>query len=285
MFDFIKNHKLSILFIILFFVSTAMYSRNLKNKSNLNGLQRLILDVTLPVSELTSNITSSFYSAIDNYFLLIDTKEENNSLKLEISALNARISAANELAITNERLRKLLDFKKTLKSKVVSAEVISRGASTWLNTIIIDKGMKDGVLPGLAVVTEKGVIGHTIYSTKNYAQVLLVIDKNSAVDVINQRSRARGIAKGIKADLCKIDYVLNKEDVAVDDIIITSGLDGVFQKGLMVGRVIETNKSRHDLFQNATLKPFNDFDKLEEVLIIIRPQELMKEIQSIKENE
>jgi rod shape-determining protein MreC len=283
MFDFIKKHKLSTLFIILFFISTAMYSKNLKTKRNLNKVQRLILDVTLPIQELTQSITSSIHATVDNYLFLIDVKKENIILKKNMESLHARIKELNELEITNKRLRKLLEFKKTVKGKVIPAEVVSKGASTWLDTIIIDKGRNHGVIPGLAIVTEKGIIGHTIYTTNNYAQVLLITDKNSAVDIINQRSRSKGIVKGSKDNLCKIDYVLSEEDVIVDDVIITSGMDGIFPKGLLVGKVVGVTKSRYGLFQIASLEPFVNFDKIEEVLIILKQEALLKEIREIKE--
>ncbi len=281
MIDFIKRHKLSILFITLFFLSINIYSSNIKSKKDLNGFQRLILDATLPVQKLIGNISSSFYSAIDNYIFLFDVKKENVALKQKLTKLSAKVEELKEIKIANERLRNLLEFKKTLQNEAVSAEVVAKGASSWLNTIIIDKGKKHGILPGLAVVTEKGIVGHTIYTTNNFAQVLLIIDNNSGIDVINRRSRAKGIAKGLKDSLCKIDYLLNKEDVKIDDTIITSGMDGIYPKGLLVGKVISVTKSDYELFQNTIVEPFVDFDKLEEVLVIIKKEELLDEMHKI----
>jgi rod shape-determining protein MreC len=284
MFDFIKKHKLAALFILLFFIATAMYSKNLKSKRNLNSFQMLILDITQPISNLFHDMTSFISDKVDHYFFLMDVEEENDLLNHELEHLQERIRELKEVEIANKRLRKLLDFKKTLKSEVVAAEVISRGASTWLNTIIIDKGKNDGVIPGSAVVTELGVIGHTIYTSNNYAQVLLVIDKNSAIDVLNQRSRAKGIVKGYRDNMCRLDYVLTKEDVLKGDVIITSGQDGIFPKGLYIGKVTEVSKTRHDLFQSAALEPFVNFDTLEEVLVIKKQEELLEEVKEIKEN-
>jgi len=111
----------------------------------------------------------------------------------------------------------------------------------------------------------------------------LMIDKNSAIDVINQRSRARGVVRGYRNNLCVVDYLLTKDDVLADDVFITSGMDGIFPKGLRVGKAKDIAKSEYDLFQSVTLKPFVDFDKLEEVLIIIRQEDLLEEIKNIKE--
>lgn len=285
MFNFIKRHKLFILFLILFFISLSIYSSNIKSRTNLNGFQRLILNIILPVQRMLDNIKSSFFDSIDNYIMLIDVKQENIKLKKKIDNANAKIEQLKEYEIENERLRKLLDFKLTLKEEVIPAEVISKGASEWIDTIIIDKGSNHGVIPGLAVVTEKGVVGHTIYTTNNYAQVLLMIDKNSAVAVINQRSRAKGIVKGFSDNLCKIEYTLSKENVEVDDKILTSGMDGIFPKGLLVGKVTDVKTNRYELFKDTTLEPYVDFDKLEEVLIIMKKEELLDEIDSIKRNE
>jgi rod shape-determining protein MreC len=156
-----------------------------------------------------------------------------------------------------------------MANRVCAAEVIGKDPSPWFKTIIIDKGKDDGVGKGMAVVIPEGIAGQIMDVSSRYSKVLLIIDPNSAVDVMVQRTRARGIIKGGPAGRCHIKYVLRKQDVSVGDQIISSGLDGVFPKGLAVGHVSGVIKRNSGIFQEVTVTPHIDFEKLEEVLVVL----------------
>jgi len=125
-------------------------------------------------------------------------------------------------------------------------------------------------LENMPVVDAKGVVGRIVSISPHYAKVLLIIDQNSAVDCIIQRSRDMGIVKGLSSKVCKLDYCLKTSDVVVGDIVITSGLGRVFQKGLPVGEVIEVADAPSELFRNVKVRPMVDFSKLEEILVVMK---------------
>ena len=122
-------------------------------------------------------------------------------------------------------------------------------------------------------VNANGVIGKIVSLSSNYAKVLLIIDQNSAVDCLVQRSRDRGMVKGLSAEMCKLNYVVRSSDVAVGDMVVASGLGGVFPKGIPVGEILNVEDNPGKLFKDIVIGPAVDFSKLEEVLIILKEDE------------
>jgi len=207
-----------------------------------------------------------------HYFFLVETAKKNDNYKKALSHAVERNNLYKELELSNTRLRSLLDFQKTITDKVIAAEVIGKDPSPWFKTIMINKGKDDGVKKGAAVVIPEGIVGQVTEVSAHNSKVLLIIDPNSAVDALVQRSRARGIIKGGFSDQCVFKYVLRKKGIAVGDTVVSSGLDGVFLKGLPVGQVSGVVKPNSGIFQEVTVIPYVDFEKLEEVLIVLNPE-------------
>jgi rod shape-determining protein MreC len=133
---------------------------------------------------------------------------------------------------------------------------------------LVNKGEKDGVTKDMAVATSEGVVGRVIEVSPDTAKVLLITDANSSLDVIIQRSRAHGIMEGKIDEVCILKYVQKNEDVQVGDIVITSGLGGIFPKGLVVGKVSQVDRKRPGIFQHIEVSPAVDLSRIEEVLIL-----------------
>lgn len=200
----------------------------------------------------------------------MDVRKENWRLEREINALRMENSRYRELLASQERLQELLRFKQSMNLTVVAAQVIGLDPTGWFKSIIIDKGKRVGLKPNLAVVNASGAVGRIVSVSPNYAKVLLIVDQNSAVDCLIQRSRARGIVKGLSTEICKLEYVIKSSDVMEEDLIITSGLGGVFPKGISVGRVSNIRGTYGGLFKDIEIEPIVDFSKLEEVLVILK---------------
>ncbi len=217
----------------------------------------------------------------NNYFFLISTAETNDSLKADLRRLVAENNRCKEIELSNQRLRDLLDFHRQFDIQVSAAEVVARDPSGWFKTVIIDKGSADGVKKRMPVVVSAGVVGQVIDVSLYYSKVLLVTDRNSAVDGLCQRSRARGIVKGSdENDQCDFIYVLRTSDVSIGDTVISSGLDGIYPKGMPLGRVSGVIKKKCGMFQTVEVEPYVDFDRLEEVLVVLnQPQHDFTEIQ------
>ncbi len=233
-----------------------------------NPAERLIVEITAPFQKLikqTINFTKDFWL---NYFYLIDVRNENTRLKQEINSFRRENSRYKELLATHERLRKLLQFKEVIRRPVVAAQVIGLDPTGWFKSIIIDKGKRAGLKWDMPVVNASGVVGRIVSVSTDYAKVLLIIDQNSSVDCLTQQSRDRGMVKGLSTDVCKMDYMAKSSDVAVGDMVITSGLGGIFPKGLPVGRISRVKDVSGELFKEIEVTPSVDFSKLEEVLVI-----------------
>ena len=122
----------------------------------------------------------------------------------------------------------------------------------------------------MPVVNASGLVGRIVSVSPNYAKILLIIDHNSAVDCLIQRSRDRGMVKGMSTEICKLDYVVKASDVRENDIVVTSGLGGIFPKGLPIGQIREVKELPGELFMDIEITPAVDFSKLEEVLVILK---------------
>lgn len=247
-----------------------------------NPAEQFIIEITAPFQKLikqTVNSTEEFWL---NYFHLVNVRHENRKLKSELLALKMANSRYRELLATQERLEELLRFKRTLNLPVIPAQVIGLDPTGWFKSIIIDKGKGAGLSLDMPVVNAFGVVGRVVSVSPNYAKVLLIIDQNSAINCLVQRSRDRGMLKGLMSEICKLDYVVKSNDVAVGDILVTSGLGGVFPKGLSVGQVIKVKEMPGELFKDIAVMPAVDFSKLEEVLVVLEENNLSNQQ---KENE
>jgi rod shape-determining protein MreC len=233
---------------------------------------RFAVSVIAPFQKASSKSIRFLRDIWHHYFFLVHAAKENDSLKKAVDTAFEKNIRYEEIKLSNSRLRSLLNFEKTMTDHVLSAEVIGKDPSPWFKTILIDKGKKDGVARGMAVVVPKGIAGQITEVSSHYSKVLLIIDPNSAADALVQRDRARGIIKGDAAGQCLFKYVLRKHDIALGDIVVSSGLDGVFPKGLAVGQVTGVFKPKAGIFQEVTVTPYVDFEKLEEVLVVLNPK-------------
>ena len=257
--------------IILITVNVILLSFSSKSQSTF-GLGRVGLSLVSPFQELVTHSIRFARNIWEHYFFLVSVAHENKNLKKSLNQFVGKSNQWHEIDLANSRLRDLLNFQKAPTNKVVAAEVIGKDPSGWFKTVIIDKGKSDGLQKGLPVVLPTGIVGQVIEAAGHYSKVMLVIDRNSAVDALVQRSRARGIIKGESADQCRFEFVLRKHDVQIDDTVIASGLDGVYPKGLRIGRVADISQRNSDIFYEITVAPFVDYEKLEEVLVILPPQ-------------
>ena len=210
-----------------------------------------------------------------HYFSLVQVSQENDRLKKQLNRAEEMKNAWVEARLANDRLRRLMGMGQAFAQQVVYAEVIGRDPTAWFKTIIIDKGAKDNVAVGMPVVVPEGIVGQIVDVSGHYAKVLLIVDQNSAVDALVQRTRARGLLKGEFADQCRLEYVLRKEDVRMGDVIVTSGLDDVFPKGLRIGEIKDISGAPTEMFYTITVAPFVDFEKLEDLLILPAPEKMV----------
>jgi len=257
--------------ILIFLLAFSLISANLHSRENMSFFESLVVGISAPVQKVVWGIIGGVGSVWRGYFYLVGLEKENQTLKRELQELKLQMNRYREADLANERLRALLNFKKSIATPLLPAQLVAFDPSGWFQTILIDKGRSDGVVLDMAVVSAEGLVGRVIGVGNHHAKVLLILDGNSAVDAYIQRSRARGVLVGLGRELCLLKYVQRNEDVQVGDKVISSGMGGVFPKGLLVGTVQEVVRASSGLFQRVEVEPAVNFSRLEEVLVVIQP--------------
>lgn len=194
----------------------------------------------------------------------------DSDLLAENLRLRADLVRMEEYRLENERLKRLLEFADSQQAKGQAARVIGADATNWFGTVTIDKGSEAGLTEGMAVINDQGLVGRIVRCASRSSRVLLVTDPSSAEATLIERTRTRGVARGTGEGLT-LDYVALPEDVEPGDVVITSGLGGVFPKGLPLGTVAAVSRGGFGMFQNITVTPAVDVTRLEEVLVIHVP--------------
>ncbi len=209
-------------------------------------------------------------SIFDGYVNLVNAKKKNGELQKKLETLQFQNQKLSELEKENERLRRLLHFMDQRPGTLIAARVIGEDVTNWFKCIIIDKGRGNGLSEKMPIVTPEGVVGQAVEVNQWHTKVMILIDTNSAIDVYVTGKQARGILSGTGRTTLKMKYVLKNDDIEAGDRLITSGKDGVYPKGLPVGVVISVNKNVVGLFAEVEVMPFNNFRKLDEVLVVRR---------------
>ena len=201
-----------------------------------------------------------------NYLSLRKTNEENKKLEYENTKLRAELFSLQEIKLQNKRLKKLLEFIDDGPYETVSANIIA-GSPSLLRSefLVIDKGENYGIKVGMPVATQKGIVGRVYLVNDTSSQIMLITDPISAVDAIVQRTRARGIVKGDGKD-CILEYLDSKSSINKGDMVLTSGKDGFYPKGILIGKV-ENVEPEGGMFK-ARIIPEVPINSLEEVLVI-----------------
>ncbi|MFH1339000.1 MAG: rod shape-determining protein MreC [Candidatus Omnitrophota bacterium] len=194
---------------------------------------------------------------------------ENRRLKKELALLRRKRFEAKELYLENIRLRKLLDFKEKSVYPLTAANVIGYEPSNLSSVITIDKGKRQGIVQGRAVITNDGLVGRVVESGGTTSKALLINDINSGVAALLQRSRQKGLVSGTLGGELILRYLPPGADVKISDLVITSGLSGLYPKGIIIGEVtqVREEEGRPEIF--AVVRPSAKLTKLEEVLVVV----------------
>ena len=271
MLAFLRRNRLLLSSALCLLVATGLVLGTRGNPARNDPLGRFFLAVMAPVQGLTAAIGRGVGGTWQGAGDLLRAHEENGFLREHVRLLEEERDRMREVELENARLRELLEFRQTLVGDLAVARVIGRDATGMARTLLIDRGTRDGVTKGAAVLAREGVVGQVFLPGPQSSRVLLISDRNSGVDAIVQRTRARGIVQGTIDGGCALNYVKRTEDVQVGDTLVTSGLDGIFPKGIPIGQVTAIDKRGQGLFQNAEVAPRVAIDRLEEVLVTRGP--------------
>ncbi len=197
------------------------------------------------------------------------SRSQLEALRTQNTELRARVSTLEEARLENVRLKKLSGFTQASANKTVGARVIGRPTNQWEGVITIDRGSADGIAAGMPVVGAQGLLGQTVGVTRNAARVRLITDPNSGVASMVQSTRAEGIVHGSLDGKLTLDFVSSETTVRAGDVVISSGMGGVYPKGLIVGEITRVRNAPSALYQDIEVTPAGKLTGLEEVLVLI----------------
>jgi len=253
--------------ILLAFVLAIVALMTLESRA---GLRRQpLFGLFSPVFSALHAVSDGVSGLWEDYLALVGTEEENRRLRLENERLRRKNARVVELEGENRRLRTMLGLRERMDPRAVVAEVTARSPVSSLAALTINRGRRDGVLPDLPVVGTEGLIGRVFAVSPGSAKVLLITDPKSAVAVRFQDTREEAILDGA-GGLCALRYVHKDAPVSPGDVVVTSGLDGIYPPGLRVGVVTTVRKLDYGIFQEVEMLPYEAFDRIEYVLVLRR---------------
>ncbi len=228
---------------------------------------QLTLDFMGPLQRVVTTTIGGLESVKDDYIALWNVREENKRLQALVDRYVEQLGEYREGYSTYLHLQELLEFKEKLNFQPLAARVVGKEPAYWYQTIVVDRGRKDDVLEGMIVLAPQGVVGQIIHTSEHYAKVLLANAPSSAIDAMIQKNRTRGILKGVGEKGYILQYVPKHANVLVGDHIVTAGIGGIFPAGIPLGRVSQVFKKKRGMFQEITVEPNVDFQRLENVVI------------------
>jgi rod shape-determining protein MreC len=233
--------------------------------------KRILLTSISPFLQIVTKSFDITATVWNEYIDLRRVRRDNLLLREEVRQLQAEAGELRETALEHARLSHLLQLDKRVGTEIVVARVIGKDTTNWFRSILIDMGANRGIRRHMAVVTSEGLVGRVVDVTALSSRVQLITDPESAVGVLIQRSRAIGVAAGSQVGAIQIKYLPLMADVAIGDRIITSGMGGIFSKGIPVAHVVRSSRPTNGtLFQLIEAQPHADFSRLEEVMVLKR---------------
>jgi rod shape-determining protein MreC len=249
-----------------------LISAQVQSKAGVPVLEALTFGVFSRVQRGASGFFHGIGGTWSNYVALRGVRAENEVLHQKVADLEVRLQEQRALAVRAGQLQLLLNLKETTTLPTLAADVIAGNPNPGLLTVTIDRGSADGVQPDMAVIAPQGVVGRIIGPVASRAaRVQLIIDRNAAVGAIVERSRAGGMVIGVEGDPpLRMDLASNLADIVKGDVLVASGVDGIYPKGFVIGTVERSERGKA-LYRDVTVRPAVNFSGLEEVLIVMVP--------------
>lgn len=204
------------------------------------------------------------------YVALLEVRRDNEALRARIAELEERTLQYREALVASGHLARIAAMRQDFEVPLLPTEVVGQDVSPWFRSLLLDRGNSDRVRAGMPVVDGHGLVGLVTATMPSASRTMLLLDRRSAVDAMIQRSRARGIVRGRGAGDLEFVFMVRGDDVRAGDEVITSGVGGVYPKGLRVGTVTSVRTDRDELLHAARVDPVVDFGRLEQVFVMLR---------------
>jgi len=258
------------LFLAVLLGHIILISAQVNTKGGVPALEAGVFGVFAEVQRGTSSIISVISDIWSGYVGLRQVRADNEVLRKRLAETEVALQQQRALADRSHLLENLLELRDRTTLKTTGAEIIAAGATPDFRTVTIDKGTREGLAADMAVIAPAGVVGRVVVPSASAAKVQLLVDRNAAAGAVIERreSRAQGVVVGTGDGLLRMEYVSEIADIVVGDVVVTSGIDGIYPKGFVIGRVESVEKTG-TTFKTILVKPAVDFSSLEEVLVVL----------------
>ena len=258
------------LFLAVVVGHVVLISTQVTTKRGVPLIEAGVFEVFSEVQRASNAVTTGIRTRWDDYVALTKVKSENEQLKQQLGQMRVELQQQRGLAQQSQSLQQLLGLKTSIQVQTTAANVIAGGASPDFRTVTIDKGTNDRLHADMAVIAPAGVVGRIIMPAVRASKVQLLIDRNAAAGAIDERTRAQGVVVGTGADELRMDYVAGSADVKAGDMVVTSGIDGIYPKGFVIGQIQSVRRGAGE-YSAVVIRPAVDFSALEEVLVVLTP--------------
>lgn len=265
------RHRAGVIFVMAIVGNLVLVSAQVNTRSGVPILASVTFAALSEVQRGAAAVVGGVERVWSGYVDLRRARRENAELRRRLAALETRYQQERATARQAEALRELLVLRKRTPLTTVAAELIAGPAMPGFRAVTINKGARDGLRPDMAVIAGAGVVGRVVTVAERAAQVQLLVDRNAAAGAVVERSRAQGVVVGTETGELTLEYVSDAADLQAGDVVVTSGLDGIYPKGFRIGIISGVHRQGTTLRQ-IRVRPAVDFAALEEVLVVLAPE-------------
>jgi rod shape-determining protein MreC len=264
------RQRTAVLFVAVMLGHILLISAQVNSRTGVPLLEAVTFGVFSEVQRVASSLAGGVRNAWSGYVNLRGVRGENEQLKRQLGELQVQFQQEHAAAENAHQLEALLGFQQELSVRTIAAGVIGAGASPDFRTVTIDKGSSAGLKADMAVIAPTGVVGRIVTPAARASKVQLLVDRNAGAGALVERSRAQGVVLGAGEELLRMEYVSGIADVKPGDTIVASGIDGIYPKGFVIGKVESVDRG-NGIYKIIRVRPAVDFSRLEEVLVVTTP--------------
>ncbi|HEV3216288.1 MAG TPA: rod shape-determining protein MreC [Vicinamibacterales bacterium] len=266
------RQRTAVLFVAVMLGHILLISAQVQSRAGVPVLEVVTFGAFAEVQRALSAVTGGVRGAWTGYVNLRGVRAENEQLKRQLGELQIQFQQERAAGEHAHQLEALLGFQRQSNVQTIAANVIGAGASPDFRTMTIDKGSSSGLKANMPVISPTGVVGRIVTVTARASKVQLLVDRNAGAGALVERSRAQGVVLGAGEDVLRMDYVSGIADVKPGDTIVASGIDGIYPKGFVIGKVESVDRGT-GIYKIIRVRPAVDFNRLEEVLVVTIPPE------------
>jgi rod shape-determining protein MreC len=272
--DFLRRIRLPLLFtgLLLLTVTLMVVDRRtaLEKRSDHSWLSGLLIEIAAPIQKAIKLPVDLLGETWTDYVALVDLGRDNEALRARVVVLEEENLQFREALVASGNLERIVQMRENFEVPLLPSEVVGQDVFPWFRSILLDRGRSHQVLSGMPVVSDHGVVGLVTATSPHASRAMMLLDRQSAVDGIVQRSRARGIVRGKGTGRLEFVFMVRGDDVQPNDVVITSGMGGVYPKGLRIGTITAVRTEEERLLHTGSVDPAVDFGRLEQVFIMLQ---------------